>query len=287
MMSRAAVPVEVFQDAAPGQRRDIHAQLGRHLPEVTDIVVGGQDFGRNDPPGGDLGRVLPQGHVGQVEQPAKPQMPRDHPTGVGAGLRWLPGSPAASDAGRIPAQEENRSVLRGRQCSFPAPPAANRPPPASPGSRRWSPATVATAAAGPRPAPRSTPRWQPGSARSAEASTPPAAAGPFADAGPERIPGARADAGDRPGIHGVIREKNRRCGPVAPAGRPCAGYRDRLEPADRLESAGRRSGSPAGRRLGIFWTRRATPLPDGDRGPSRTRRGDPRSHAGSDWRECP
>ena len=74
MMSRAAVPVEVFQDAAPGQRRDIHAQLGRHLPEVTDIVVGGQDVGRNDPPGGDLGRVLPQGHVGQVEQPAKPQM---------------------------------------------------------------------------------------------------------------------------------------------------------------------------------------------------------------------
>ena len=50
--------------------------MGRHLPEVTDIVVGGQDFGRNDPPGGDLGRVLPQGHVGQVEQPAKPQMPR-------------------------------------------------------------------------------------------------------------------------------------------------------------------------------------------------------------------
>ena len=42
--------------------------------KCADIVVGGQGFCRNDPLRGDLGRVLPQGHVGQVEQPAKPQM---------------------------------------------------------------------------------------------------------------------------------------------------------------------------------------------------------------------
>ena len=71
-----AVAIEVIQDGPAGVSLDGQAQPGRDVVEPLDVVFGGEDLRRDAPLRRHLVRIFPQGHVGDVHEPAGAEVVR-------------------------------------------------------------------------------------------------------------------------------------------------------------------------------------------------------------------
>ena len=70
---QVAVVVQVLHHDAAGERGVSDADQAPHVDETLELVLRLEDAGRDPPALGNFPGVLPQGHVGQVEEPAEAQ----------------------------------------------------------------------------------------------------------------------------------------------------------------------------------------------------------------------
>ena len=69
-----AIAVKIFYDTPSGVARDVDPCRPSRIVEVADVIIGGKYGGRYQPGRWNFVRILPQSHIGCIEQPTSYQI---------------------------------------------------------------------------------------------------------------------------------------------------------------------------------------------------------------------